>query len=456
MSTPLSPAPLFTGDALQHATGGVMLRPFHARGISIDTRTIQPGDLFVALKTASGDGHAHVAEALHRGAAGALVHDQASLPDGAPLLVVGDTLAALTALGAFARERFEGSVVAITGSVGKTTTKEMLRAILGACGPTHAAHASYNNHWGVPLTLARMPAQAAYGVIEIGMNHAGEIAPLAKLAGPDVAVITAIEATHIGHLGSLDAIAAEKASILQGILQGGTAVLPGDHAYFPRLRAAVPAGVHVAAFGASDLRNIATDADGSSVVASIAGTDVFFRVNAPGTHMVSNALAALHAARALGADLEICAAAMARFSPVSGRGVRAPLLGGTAMLLDESYNASSASIRAALEVLRLQPATRRIAVLGDMLELGDHTQSEHANLALCVSESADMLYACGPGMKFLYDAIIPEKRGAHTATSAELAPEIAAAIRPGDAVLVKGSLGSRMRVIVETLERVAS
>ena len=315
---------LFTADELQHATGGVMMRPFHAQGVSIDTRTLQPGDLFVALKSASGDGHAHVAEALHRGAAGALVHSQESLPDEAPLLVVGDTLSALTALGAFSRERFEGSVVAVTGSVGKTTTKEMLRSILSACGSTHAAHASYNNHWGVPLTLARMPAEAAYAVIEIGMNHAGEIAPLAQLAGPDVAVITAVEATHIGHLGSLDAIADEKASILQGILQGGTAVLPADSAHFARLRAALPPGIHFSAFGAADLRHVTADENGSTVAASIAGSSIEFRINAPGTHMVRNALAALHAAHALGADLAICAEAIAGFSPVSGRGVRTP------------------------------------------------------------------------------------------------------------------------------------
>jgi UDP-N-acetylmuramoyl-tripeptide--D-alanyl-D-alanine ligase len=446
---------LFSADDMAHATGGVMTRPFHAQGISIDTRTLVAGDLFVALKTASGDGHAHVAEALHRGAAGAMVHDQTSLPDDAPLLVVGDTQAALTALGAAGRERFQGSVVAVTGSVGKTTTKEMLRTILSACGPTHAAHASYNNHWGVPLTLARMPQEAAYAVIEIGMNHPGEIAPLAKLAGPDVAVITAIAATHIGHLGSLDAIADEKASIMQGILQGGSVVLPADAPLFGRIQAYVPPGVALHAFGDADIRHVAADADGSDVAVTIAGTDVEFRVNAPGAHMVRNALAALHAAHAAGADLAVCARAIAGFSAVSGRGVRAALLGGAATLLDESYNASGASVRAALEVLRLQPATRRIAVLGDMLELGEHMQAEHAALAESVNDSADLLYACGPGMKFLFDAIDPEKRGVHTATSAALAPELVSAVRSGDVVLVKGSLGSRMRVIVETLERVA-
>jgi len=446
---------LFTADELSHATGGVMTRPFHAQGISIDTRTLADGDLFVALKTETGDGHAHVMEALHRGAAGALVHNQDGMADDARLLVVGDTLAGLTALAEAARERFEGAVVAVTGSVGKTTTKEMLRTILGACGPTHAAHASYNNHWGVPLTLARMPAGAAYAVIEIGMNHPGEILPLARLASPDVAVITSVESSHIGHLGSLDAIADEKASILQGVLQGGSAVLPIDNTRFARLQAQIPVSVHAVPFAAADLLHVAADENGSDVRAVIGGTELRFRLNAPGRHMVMNALAALHAADALGADLVTCAAALAGFSAVSGRGARRPLLGGEALLLDESYNASAASVRAALAVLRLQPARRRVAVLGDMLELGAHSETEHFGLAHAVNDSADLLYACGPNMKFLYDAVLPEKRAAHTANSAALAPLVAAGLRAGDAVLVKGSLGSRMKTIVETLEQVA-
>jgi UDP-N-acetylmuramoyl-tripeptide--D-alanyl-D-alanine ligase len=446
---------LFTADELSHATGGVMTQPFHVQGVSIDTRTLSPGDVFVALKTSSGDGHAHVAEALHRGAAGAIVHHRDGMPDNAPLLVVGDTLAALTALGAASRERFEGSVVAITGSVGKTTTKEMLRIALSACGPTHAAQASYNNHWGVPLTLARMPAAFAHAVIEIGMNHPGEIAPLARLAAPDVAVITAVESTHIGHMGSLDAIADEKASIMQGLLQGGTAVLPADNPRFSQLRARLPQGLKLACFGAADLLDLRADADGSDVRACIGGAEFAFRLNAPGRHMVMNALAALHAAHALGADIPVCADALAGFSPVAGRGVRRALLGGEATLLDESYNASAASVRAALAVLRLQPARRRIAVLGDMLELGHFSETEHADLAPAVNESADLLYACGPAMKFLYDAVVPEKRGAHAANSTALAPMVAGGLRAGDAVLVKGSLGSRMRVVVETLQQAA-
>jgi UDP-N-acetylmuramoyl-tripeptide--D-alanyl-D-alanine ligase len=443
---------LFSADDLTHATGGVMTAPFHADGVSIDTRTLQPGDLFIALRTETGDGHAHVAEAMRRGAAGALVHDQDSVPDGAKLLVVTDTLEALTALGAFARTRFQGAVVAVTGSVGKTTTKEMLRTILSASGPTHAAHASYNNHWGVPLTLARMPEDASYAVIEIGMNNPGEIAPLASLAAPDVAVITSVEAAHIGHLGSIEAIADEKSAILSGILQGGTAVLPADSPQYARLLDRLPEGVSLQNFGADNLISVDADTDGSAVHAVIDTRHVRFRVNAPGRHMVMNALAALTAAAALGADLDRSAAALAGFAAVAGRGARRAILNGDAVLLDESYNASGASVRAALAVLKLLPAQRRVAVLGDMLELGEHSRAEHENLAEALSESADVLYACGPWMKFLYDAVPPGKRGAYAADSAALAPLVAAALRAGDAVLVKGSLGSRMRAVVAALD----
>jgi UDP-N-acetylmuramoyl-tripeptide--D-alanyl-D-alanine ligase len=367
------------------------------------------------------------------------------------LLVVADTQEALTALGAFARTRFQGAVVAVTGSVGKTTTKEMLRTILSASGPTHAAHASYNNHWGVPLTLARMPEEASYAVIEIGMNNPGEIAPLAALAAPDVAVITGVEAAHIGHLGSIDAIAVEKAAILSGILQGGTAVLPADNAQYPRLVERLPEGVALRNFGADNLVEVAADADGSDVHANIDARHVRFRLNAPGHHMVMNALAALTAAVAVGADLDTSAAALAGFSAVAGRGARRHILNGDAILLDESYNASGASVRAALAVLKLTPAERRVAVLGDMLELGEHSRAEHESLAQAVCDSADVLYACGPWMKYLYNAVPEEKRGFYAVDSAALAPIVMDGLREGDAVLVKGSLGSRMRVVVSAL-----
>ena len=447
--------PLWTADALERATGGVMTTPFHATGVSIDTRTLRPGDLFVALRGENSDGHAHVAAAFERGAAGALVHHRDGLPDDVPLLIVGDTLEGLRALAAAARTRFTGKVVAVTGSVGKTTTKEMLRVILGASGRTHAAEASYNNHWGVPLTLARLPAEFDYCVVEIGMNHPGEIAPLARLAMPDVAVITSVEAAHIGHMGSLEAIAEEKAAVLQGLPQGGAAVLPGDSPMLPLLwRQAGEARVFTfgAESGDSHFSRLSLGPDGSTIDAVIAGASVHVRLGAPGRHMAMNALAALAAATLLGAGLTRGAAALAGFAPVAGRGARRPILGGQATLLDESYNASGASVRAALAVLRMLPARRRLVVLGDMRELGDHAEREHRALARAVEESADLLFACGPHMGYLFDEIDPSHRGGFAMNSEELAPLVVAAIAPGDAILVKGSLGSRMSAVVRALE----
>jgi UDP-N-acetylmuramoyl-tripeptide--D-alanyl-D-alanine ligase len=486
--------PLWTSQDLVEATGGTIAMPFDATGVSIDTRSLVPGDLFVALRGENGDGHRFVADALAKGAAGAMVHQD--VPGATQLLRVDDTLAALARLGGYARARFAGSVVAVTGSVGKTTTKEMLRCALSALGPTHAAVASYNNHWGVPLTLARLPPDATFCVVEIGMNHAGEAAPLARLARPHVAVITAIEKAHIGYLGSIEAIADEKASIMLGLEPGGVAVLPTDTPMFPRLRAAADAaGARVIGFGAGDaadvrLVDIAMDAEGSDVVADVAGIPVRFRINAPGRHMAMNALAALAAAvhlsrfagevgersetgegpdaqrlvlRAphpvLRADLSRFAGEVyAAFSPVAGRGGRRPIAvpGGTALLLDESYNGNGASMRAALSVLALQPARRRIAVLGDMLELGEAGPSEHAALAPAVTAAADLVFACGPMMRHLFDAIPAQKRAAHAPDSASLAPIVARAVAPGDAILVKGSLGSRMRGVVDALDAAAA
>ena len=437
---------LFSVDDLMHASAGTMTAPFHADGVSIDTRTLQPGDLFVALQTDSGDGHAHVADAIAKGAAGAMVHRPHDLPEDANLLVVGDTLAGLTGLGAFGRERFTGSVVAVTGSVGKTTTKEMLRLVLAASGRTQASVASYNNHWGVPLTLARLPADDDYAVIEIGMNHPGEVAPLSLLTGPDVAVVTSVEAAHIGHMGSLEAIADEKASVAQGVLQGGCVVLPGDSPWAHRL-AAGACGRRVVWFSSADIQILAEDDEASAFVFD--GLRV--RIAAAGRHMVMNACAALTAAREIGADLRAGAAALESFQPVGGRGARREILGGEAILLDESYNASGASVRAALAVLKLTPAQRRVAVLGDMLELGAFSREEHENLAGAVAESVDALYTCGPWMKFLFDATETSRRGAHAADSAALARIVSEDLRPGDAVLVKGSLGSRMRLVVAAL-----
>ena len=449
---------LWTPRDLVAATGGVLRVPFQATGVSIDTRTLRRGDLFVALIGEFGDGHLHVAEALAKGAAGAMVH---RLPDGvsddAPLLQVADTLDGLRGLAAFARARFGGRLVAVTGSVGKTTTKEMLRAMLTPQGKTWAAEASHNNHWGVPLTLARMPANAAFAVVEIGMNHAGEILPLARLARPHVAVITNVERAHVGHLGSIEAIADEKAAVLAGLEPGGVAVLPGDSAMLGRLRGGADV-VRLFGGGAADgrLLEISMQAGGSDVVAEFDGVAASLRVNAPGRHMAMNAVAALLAAVALGGDLARSIDGLAGFGAMAGRGARRDIAvaGGTAMLLDESYNASAASVRAALSVLALQPATRRVAVLGDMLERGEAGPAEHLALAPDIAAAADLMFACGPLMRLPFDAIPAACRGAHAADSAALAPIVASAVRAGDAVLVKGSLGSRMRAVVQALDRV--
>ena len=450
---------LWTAHELVEATGGVLSVPFDASGVSIDTRTLADGDLFVALLGEGRDGHAFVADALAKGAAGAMVH--AEVAPAAPVLRVDDTQAALARLGGFARARFGdagGRLVAVTGSVGKTTTKEMLRTALSAYGSTHAAAASYNNHWGVPLTLARTPRGARFCIAEIGMNHAGEIEPLAKLTRPHVAVITTIAKAHVGHLGSIEAIADEKAAIVRGLEPGGIAVLPADSQQLPRLLAA-SAGATVMTFGiapSADVRllDAETDADGSVIRIAIIGREVSLRLNAPGRHMAMNALAALAAVAALGLDPNLAVEALQAFVPLAGRGSRREVAipGGSILLLDESYNGNGASIRAALDVLRLQPARRRIAVLGDMLELGDEGPSEHAGLADAVNLSADCLFTCGPLMQNLFDAVAHSKRGAHAADSKTLAPIIAASLKSGDAVLVKGSLGSGMRRIIDTLE----
>lgn len=432
---------MWSAAELSGATNGAMRTPFGATGVSIDTRTLQPGDLFVALAGENGDGHDHVAAALAAGAAGAMVHRDVP----GTTLLVHDTRDALWALAAAARRRFTGRMIAVTGSAGKTTTKEMLRVILSAAGLTHAAHASYNNHWGVPLTLARLPPDAAFCVAEIGTNHPGEIGPLSVLVRSDVVIITNVEPAHIGHFGSIEAIADEKSAIGEGLRPGGIAVLPGDSPMLPRLSVRAE---QTRLFGTAQVRGGASDAAGSDVDATVDGHDVHFRVNAPGPHMILNALAALTAAAALGVD---GSTSMGGFAPLAGRGEHRALPNG-AVLIDESYNANPASVRAALVVLRGLTG-RRVAVLGDMLELGSFGPAEHAGLAEAVDRAADRVFTCGTLMRGLFDALPAAKRGAHADDAAGLASLVVAA--PGDIILVKGSLGSRMAVIVRTLEGAA-
>jgi UDP-N-acetylmuramoyl-tripeptide--D-alanyl-D-alanine ligase len=453
-------APLWSAAALRAATGGTLAKDATVTGVSIDSRGVASGDLFVALRDLR-DGHDYVRDALARGAACAMVdRDPPGLPaNDAPLLRVGDTLAGLHALGAAGRARANARIVAVTGSVGKTSTKEMLARGLSACGSVHAATASHNNHWGVPLTLARLPQGTDYGVVEVGMNTRGEIAPLARLARPHVAVVTTIAPAHLGRLGSMEMIAEEKADILQGLPPDGVAVLPAEGPQAALLlRRAAEAGIQAVTFGegaGADARLLdwRGGAHEQSFRATLGRLEIDLQLDTPGRHMAMNAVAALAAAHALGADPMRFAQGLAGFSALAGRGahVRISVPGGTALLLDESYNANTTSMRAALAVLAAQEGTRRIAVMGDMLELGDDGVRMHAGLAEDAAAAADLVFTCGPLMGALHAALPPGRRGAHAENSAALAPIVAAALRPGDAVLVKGSLGSRMALIVQAI-----
>jgi UDP-N-acetylmuramoyl-tripeptide--D-alanyl-D-alanine ligase len=458
---------LWSPAELKGAFGVAPSAPLSApvEGVSIDSRTLESGDLFIAIKGAALDGHDHVARAFESGAVAAVVSRGRAglLAAFGPLFVVDDTLNAMERLGVAARARSKARIVAVTGSVGKTTVKEMLRAMLSACGATHASAHSYNNHWGVPLTLARMPAGARYGVLEIGMNHAGEIAPLTRMARPHAALVTTIAPVHIEYLGSIEAIADAKAEIFLGLEPGGAAALNRDAPQFERLaKAAVAHGARVLKFGRGadcDARLIEVEAidRGSRVTARILGRDLAFVLGAPGVHMAENALGALLAAEALGADLDACAAALERFSPQQGRGARFSITtpDGPAIIIDESYNANPASMRAALKLLAAAkpgPKGRRIAVIGDMLELGPKAKAMHAELAADLSANrVDLLFGAGPLTRALYDAAPASMRAAWAERSNELTDEVARALRGGDIAMIKGSNGSRMGPLVAAL-----
>jgi UDP-N-acetylmuramoyl-tripeptide--D-alanyl-D-alanine ligase len=436
-------------------------------GISIDTRSIKPGEVFFAIKGDSRDGHDFVPGALRSGASVAVVSAEHAdrFAANAPLLIVSDVLDGLRDLARAARERTQAKVIGVTGSVGKTSTKEALLLALSKDGETHASASSYNNHWGVPLSLARCPQSARYAVFEVGMNHAGEITPLTKLLRPHVAVITTVEPVHLEFLGSVEAIADAKAEIFQGLEPGGAAVINRDNPHFERLNhAAATAGVkRVLSFGESagaDARLIkcALQPDSSTVQASILGSDVTYKLGAPGRHLVLNSLAVLASAALAGADLALAALALSELKPATGRGTRITLdiPGGAALLIDESYNANPASMRAAIALLGqadIGARGRRIAVLGDMLELGPQGAALHGSLAEAIDAHAvDLVYCCGPLMRSLWEALPPGRRGGYAETSATLEPQVLAAVQPGDTVMIKGSLGSRMGPIVKALE----
>ncbi len=453
---------LWLAEEAAAATGGRLIGAdsWIASGVSIDTRTLERGDVFVALKDAR-DGHDFLDAAFAAGASAALVSD-ADKAKG-PCIVVADVLDALRALGAAARDRSSAKRVAITGSVGKTSTKAALAACLGASARTHAAVKSFNNHWGVPLTLARMPRESAFGVFEIGMNHRGEILPLATLVKPHVALITWIAPAHIEALGSMEAIADEKGDIFAGLEPEGVAIVPNEAPCAGRLlSAAEDNAATIIRFGReagceARLLKFEMVEGGAIAEADILGRQIRYRIGAEGAHWALNSVAALACADASGGDLFAAAHALAELKPVEGRGqvrrVRAHF--GEFTLIDDSYNANPVSMEAAFTTLGARAVSgRRIVCLGDMLELGPDERAYHAGLARPLEAAGvDLVFTAGPRMAALHEALAPSLRGAHAESADALIPIVTTALRAGDCVLVKGSNGSKMMRVSDALAR---
>ncbi len=460
---------LWTSEDAAAATGGRLTRPWQATGVSIDTRTIRPGDLFVALSDQR-DGHDFVARALEQGAAAAMV---SRLPEGldedAPLLLVDDVLGGLERLGAAGRARTRARVIAVTGSVGKTTTKDMLRHGLSGQGRVHAAEASYNNHWGVPLTLARMPVATDYAVIEIGMNHPGEIGPLARMARPDVALVTTIAPAHLGAFDGLGAIAREKMAITEGLVPTGIAILPLDLA--PEARAVVDAAaasLAVRRFGTgpgadwriADLRQ--TEAGALVVTAESRDQTALIALQGAGRHLALNALGALAAMVAAGGDLALSAQGLGYWTQAAGRGALETVILDASQdrgltLIDDAFNANPASMAAALDVLiAIAPkgGGRRVAFLGDMLELGQSQVALHAAIARHPGlEAVDVIHCAGPLMRAAFEALPEAQRGRWSETAEELTHALPDLVRADDIVLVKGSKGAKTARIVDAIRK---
>ncbi|MCX7306052.1 MAG: UDP-N-acetylmuramoylalanyl-D-glutamyl-2,6-diaminopimelate--D-alanyl-D-alanine ligase [Hyphomicrobiales bacterium] len=462
---------LWSGKELVESTGGrpIGVMPDAVLGISIDTRSLGRGDAFFAIKGEAMDGHDFATAAVKAGAS-LLVVAEGKLPAlgrlNAPMIVVPDVLAALEKAGAAARARSTARIIAVTGSAGKTTTKEALRHCLSQVGKVHASAASFNNHWGVPLTLARMPADCDFAVFEIGMNHAGEIRPLVRLVRPHVAIVTLIAAAHLGHFNSLDDIAAAKAEIFEGVAPDGAALINYDDERWPLLaRLAGHAGVEkIVGFGESEaadyrLTNVSLHPDHSLITASIAGREIAARIGAPGRHIVQNVLAVLGAADLVGADVEQVALALATLSAEAGRGRRHRLThpDGPITLIDESYNANPASMKAAMALLDATPVTgegRRIAVLGDMLELGIHSAKLHSALAdLVEGTRTDIVLLAGPEMKSLAEALPEGRRFEYRNGAEDLKAVLIDTVRPGDVVMIKSSKGIGFSKLVDALIR---
>ena len=462
-------------------TGLGLVAPLEARvlgavpegvtGVSIDTRTLQPGELFFAIKGDNSDGHDYVAAAFARGAAAAVI-DEAhanALKHLGTVYIVRDVLKAMEGLGRAARRRSRARIVAVTGSVGKTSTKEALRKVFSDVGPTHASEKSYNNHWGVPLMLARLPEDARYAVFEIGMNHAGEITALVDMVRPQIAVVTNVAPVHLEHFVDEAGIARAKAEIFSGLVKGGVAIINRDIATFDILEQAAKASVagHLLTFGEdpaaeAQLISVEQDETFSRVTARILGEELHFTLGAPGKHQALNAMAVLLAARAAGLDVHKAAESLAELTPPKGRGAREKLWlnpelpGSEILLIDESYNANPASMRAAIELLsaaRVEGEGRRIAVLGDMLELGVNGPEMHRAVADDLrSAHVDLVFAAGPLSRNLFDALPAPMQGGWAENAAALEPFLMVSLKPGDAIMVKGSNGSKMHMLAAALK----
>ena len=455
---------LWNSAEIAAAVAGRAAGDFTATGVSIDSRSLERGDLFIALQGPTFDGHDFAAAALQRGAAGALIHRRPqNLPADALVVEVADTMKALEDLGRAARARTEAKVAAVTGSVGKTSTKEALRSVLSLFAPTFASAGNLNNQWGAPLSLARMPRETRYGVFELGMNHAGEISPLSQMVQPHVAIITTVEPVHIEFFASVAEIADAKAEIFDGLMPGGAAILPFDNPHFDRLEGkARRMGARILTFGARDgawarLIDCQIMPDGNLVTAEIGGKRLRYRMAAPGRHLALNSVAVLAAAFAFELDLDHALPAFTAVQALEGRGKREHLTipGGAIELIDEGYNASPASVRAALNLLGTLPTAfggRRIAVLGDMRELGTSAPQLHRDLAPDLSAAqVDLAFLVGPHMQGLYALLPDAMKGAHRATSDEMVAPLLAALKAGDTILIKGSLGTRMAPLVEAV-----
>lgn len=455
---------LWTSAEIAEATGGAASAPFAVSGVAFDSREVGPGDLFVAMKGEATDGHRFVDKAFDQGASGAIVSE----PVERPHILVPDSAAALEALGRAARKRMVGKVIGVTGSVGKTGTKEALFLALDRARPddVHRSVKSYNNHVGVPLSLSRMPRDTAFGVLEMGMNHAGELAALTRQVRPHVAIVTAIAPAHIEFFGTEEKIAEAKAEIFEGLEPGGTAIIPYDSPHVATLydKAERHAG-HILTFGlmeGADVRalDVVPSPNGGSIVtATLPKADICFTVASPGDHWVSNALAVLAAVEAVGGDLAAAGLALAEMPGLPGRGERRilPVQGGEALLIDESYNANPLSMAATLRQLGRESADRRIAILGGMRELGDRSADLHAGLADPLTENGiDFAILVGAEMAPLASALGGGIPHAHVPDTAAAIPLIQTEMRAGDAILVKGSNGVGLFRLVAALADAAA